>query len=71
MMHIYASWAPIAHKNLYGGRIEPPKAARGHATHIDGVVLNVTKFRIQILCSLPCVISRSARTIEVLSAYIH
>ncbi len=50
------------------GRIEPPKAARGHATYIDGIVLNVTKFRIQIL---PCVISRSARTIEVLSAYIH
>ncbi len=46
------------------GRIEPPKAARGHATHIDGIVLNVTKIRI-------CVISRSARTIEVLSAYIH
>ncbi len=53
------------------GRIEPPKAAIGHATHIDGIVLNVTKFRIQILCSLPSVISRSARTIKVLSAYIH
>ncbi len=53
----------------YQGRIEPRKAARGHATHIDGIVLNVTKFRIQILCSLHCVISRSARTIEVLSAY--
>ncbi len=51
------------------GRIEPPKAARGHATHIDGIVLNVTKFRSQILCSLHCVIGRSARTIEVLSAY--
>ncbi len=37
--------------------------------HIDGIVLNVTKFRIQILCSLPCVITRSARTIEVLSVY--
>ncbi len=36
--------------------------------HIDGIVLNVTKFRIQIL---PWVISRSARTIEVLSAYLH
>ncbi len=35
---------------LYQGRIEPPKAARGHTTHIDGIVLNVTKFRIQILC---------------------
>ncbi len=48
------------------GRIEPPKAARGHATHIDGIVLNVTKFRIQILCSLHCVMGRSAHTIEVL-----
>ncbi len=56
---------------LKQGRIKPPKAARGHATHIDDIVLNVTKFRIQILCSLPCIISRSARTIEVLSAYIH
>ncbi len=34
------------------GRIEPPKAARGHATHIDGIVLNVTKFRIQIVLCL-------------------
>ncbi len=48
------------------GRIEPPKAARGHATHIDGIVLKVTKFRIHILCSLHCVTGRSARAIEVL-----
>ncbi len=27
---------------LYQGCIEPPKVARGHATHIDGIVLNVT-----------------------------
>ncbi len=39
---------------LHQGYIEPPKAARGHATHIDGIVLNVIKFRIQILCSLHC-----------------
>ncbi len=39
----------------YQGRIESPKAVRGHATHIDGIVLNVTKFRIQILCSLHCI----------------
>ncbi len=50
---------------LYQARIEPPKAARGHATHIDGIVLNVTKFRIQILCSLHCAMGRSTRTIEV------
>ena len=30
------------------GRIEPPKAARGHATYIDGKMLSVTKYRIQI-----------------------
>ncbi len=53
----------------FQGRIELPEAVRGHAAHIDGIVLNVTKFRIQILCSLHCVIGRSARTIEVLSAY--
>ncbi len=33
----------------YQGRIKLPKAARGHTTHIDGIVLN-DKFRIQILC---------------------
>ncbi len=32
-------------------------------------MLNVTKFRIQILCSLHCIIGRSTRTIGVLSAY--
>ena len=30
----------------YQGRIEPPKAARGHATRIDSEMLNVTKHRI-------------------------
>ena len=30
------------------GRIEPPKAARGHATFVDGKMLSVTKYRIQI-----------------------
>ena len=36
---------------LYGwnqGRIEPPKAARGHATYIDGKMLSVTKYSFQI-----------------------
>ncbi len=49
-------------------RIKPPKAAGGHATHtcVDGIVLNGTKFTIQILCSLHCVMGRSVRTIEVL-----
>ena len=31
------------------GRIKPPKAVRGHATLIDGKMLSVTKYRIQIL----------------------
>jgi len=31
------------------GRIEPPKAARGHATFVDGKMLSVTKYRIQIV----------------------
>ena len=26
------------------GRIEPPKAARGHAAYIDGKMLSVTKY---------------------------
>ncbi len=52
------------------GRIEPPKAARGHATHIDGIVLNVTKIKFFVLC-LALSVYRSARTIEVLSTYIH
>ena len=30
------------------GRIEPQKAARGHATFVDGKMLSVTKYRIQI-----------------------
>ena len=30
------------------GHIEPPKAARGHATYIDGKVLSVTKYSFQI-----------------------
>ena len=28
------------------GRIEPPKAARGHATYIDGKMLSVTKYNL-------------------------
>ena len=32
----------------YQGRIEPPKAARGHATYIDGKMLSVTKYSFQI-----------------------
>lgn len=28
-------------KRYRQGRIEPPKSARGHATHIDGKVLNI------------------------------
>jgi len=32
----------------YQGRIEPLSAARGHATFIDGEMLSVTKYRIQI-----------------------
>ncbi len=58
---------PIAERGgLYQRRIELTKAARGHATHIDDIVLNVTKFRSQILCSLHGVMGRSACTIEVL-----
>ena len=30
------------------GRIELPKAARGHATYIDGKILSVTKYSFQI-----------------------
>ena len=30
------------------GRIEPPKAARGHATYIDGKMLSVTKYSFQM-----------------------
>ena len=33
----------------YQGLIKPPKAARGHATHVDDEILNVIKFRIQIM----------------------
>ena len=32
----------------YQGHIEPPKAARGHATYIDGKMLSVTKYSFQI-----------------------
>ncbi len=46
------------------GRIEPPKAARGHATsnsaNIDSIVLNVTKNR------GPCAACKTTHTIEVL-----
>ncbi len=53
----------------FQGRIEPPKAARGHATsnsaNIDSVVLNVTKNR------GPRAARKTAHTTEVLSAYIH
>jgi len=31
------------------GHIELPKAARGHAAFVDGKMLSVTKYRIQIL----------------------
>ena len=30
------------------GPIEPPKAARGHATYIDGKMLSVTKYSFQM-----------------------
>ncbi len=60
---------PPSWPESFQGRIEPPEPVRGHATHIDGIVLNVTNFIIQILCSLHCVIGRSTHTIEVLSAY--
>ena len=30
------------------GHIEPPKAARGHATYIDGKMLSVTKYSFQM-----------------------
>ncbi len=45
-------------KNRYDqGRIEPPKAARGHATsnsaNIDSIVLNVTKIEVLVLCVRP------------------
>jgi len=36
------------------GRIEPPKAARGHATFVDSKMLSVTKYRIQILVVKAC-----------------
>ncbi len=34
------------------GRIEPPKAARGHATHIDGIVLNVISLEFKFCLAL-------------------
>ena len=34
--------------SCYQGRIELPKAARGHATYIDGKMLSVTKINIEI-----------------------
>ncbi len=49
------------------GRIEPPKAARGHATsnsaNIDSIVLNVTKNRD------PRAACMTAHTVEVLIFY--
>ncbi len=51
----------------YQGRLEPPKAARGHATsssaNIDSVVLNVTKNRD------PCAACKTAHTVEVLTFF--
>ncbi len=53
----------------YQGRIEPPKAARGHATsnsaNIDSIVLNVTKDRHP--CAHFCVACKTAHTVEVLT----
>ena len=37
-----ASFPGLHHFWLHQGRIEPPSAARGHATLIDGIVLHVT-----------------------------
>ncbi len=52
----------------YQGRIEPPKAARGHATsnsaNIDSIVLNVTKNRD------PRAACKTAHTIEVLISMV-
>ena len=36
-LHIHAAY--------YQGLIEPPKAARGYATHTDGEIQHVTKFK--------------------------
>ena len=37
---------------FWQGRIELPKAARGHATFVNGKMLSDTKYRIQILLVL-------------------
>ncbi len=53
----------------YQGRIEPPKAARGHATsnsaNVDSIVLNVIKDR------GPCAACKTAHTIEVLISILY
>ncbi len=60
---VYTSLIGDVHTH-YQGRIEPPKAARGHATsnsaNIDSLVLNVTKDR------GTCAACNTAHTIEVL-----
>ena len=35
--------------NLYQGRIEPPKAARGHVTSVDGKIQNNGIYRTSLL----------------------
>ncbi len=53
----------------YQGRIEPPKAARGHATsnsaNIDSIVLNVTTKKNRD----PRAACKTAHTVEVLIFY--
>ena len=43
----WSPWNSVLSKCMHQGRIEAPKAARGHATSrspcIDGIVLSVTK----------------------------
>ena len=46
------NWQSGKINNCYQGRIEPQKAARGHATYIDGKILNIVfKFLSVFTCA--------------------
>ena len=47
---MFVSAVHTIHIDIHQGCIEPPKAARGHTTYIDGKMLSVTKYSFHMPC---------------------
>ena len=60
------NWQSGKINNCYQGRIEPQKAARGHATYIDGKILNIVfKFLSVFTCATTQAQLQTARMADI------